>query len=466
MKVKNLIRLVVVLVLISLPLATWWCCLRSPPPPKPVVIATGRVDGRYTEISQALAERIETELKTSVKLLPTNGSLDNLLHIQRGTADFALYQPGTRETLKGHGGDPEAAFVANVYSQPAHFIVRRGAGITSPADMKGKRHRVSLGLPNSGDRAMSLALLDHFELDPRSDIDARTGLDYVEIERLFQAEELDAAFITVGVQADVFRRIAEIESCQFLAIANVEALLRNNLYVSPYTVPRGLYRFDPPVPEEDVPTVAAAAQLLTRTDLPGDLIRTVTGLVHNVEFIKENRLWELSAGGREFALAKPEFPLHPGARAYYYPELRPLLDPGFVESWEGMISLACSAAIGVFFVFRWLGKERARRKAHRLDRFIRSLLDIERRQMPLDEGASGDDVGELQTLLDEVTSLRQEALSTFTAHHLNEDRGAECFISMCHALSDKINAKLTRQQQSQLLAELTAAVRAGTSNGS
>lgn len=464
MTLKNLLRLVVVLVLILFPLAIWWCCLR-PPQPKQVVIATGRVDGRYAKISQALAERIETDLEIPVELLPTNGSLDNLRHIQQGTADFALYQPGTRETLEGRDGDGKAAFVANVYSQPAHFVVRRGAGIAGPADMKGKRHRVSLGLPNSGDLAMSLALLDHFNLDRQSDIDAKIGLDYVEIERLFQAGELDAAFITVGVQADFFQRIAEVEACQFLAIANVEALLRNNLYVSPYTIPRGLYRFHPPVPEEDVPTVAVAAQLLARTDLPRELIEAVTRLVHDEEFIRENQLWELSAGGREFALARPEFPLHPGARAYYYPELRPLLDPGFVESWEGMISLACSSAIGVFFVFRWLRQERARRKAHRLDRFIRSLLDIERRQMPLDESESEDDVGQLQRLLDEVTSLRQEALSRFTAHHLNEDRGADCFISMCHALSNKINAKLTRQQQSRLLRELTAAVRARTSSG-
>jgi hypothetical protein len=47
-------------------------------------------------------------------------------------------------------------------------------------------------------------------------------------------------------------------------------------------------------------------------------------------------------------------------------------------------------------------------------------------------------------MLDQVTELRQEALSEFTAHELNEDRAVDCFIEMCHALSDKINAKLTR----------------------
>ena len=40
--------------------------------------------------------------------------------------------------------------------------------------------------------------------------------------------------------------------------------------------------------------------------------------------------------------------------------------------------------------------------------------------------------------------LFAEVLKEFTAHELNEDRAVECFLQMCHALSDKINAKLTR----------------------
>ncbi|MFH1919382.1 MAG: hypothetical protein ABIP48_05775 [Planctomycetota bacterium] len=48
------------------------------------------------------------------------------------------------------------------------------------------------------------------------------------------------------------------------------------------------------------------------------------------------------------------------------------------------------------------------------------VLDIERRQMPLDEGGTGGDVDALQRLLDEVTTLRQEALSEFTAQPNNQ----------------------------------------------
>jgi len=59
---------------------------------------------------------------------------------------------------------------------------------------------------------------------------------------------------------------------------------------------------------------------------------------------------------------------------------------------------------------------------------------------------TNNDVEQLQVLLDEVTELRQEALGEFNAHSMNEDPSVACFVQMCHALSNKINAKLTRQR--------------------
>ena len=78
-----------------------------------------------------------------------------------------------------------------------------------------------------------------------------------------------------------------------------------------------------------------------------------------------------------------------------------------------------------------------------MDSYIRRLLEAERRQVDVDGRNPGDEE-RLQQFLDEVTMLRQQALSQFTAHQLNEDRAVDCFIEMCHALSDKLNATLTR----------------------
>ena len=113
-----------------------------------------------------------------------------------------------------------------------------------------------------------------------------------------------------------------------------------------------------------------------------------------------------------------------------------------------MRSFSVSMLIAAFLGFRWLRARRERRKEHRLDRYIRVLLDIEQRQIHLDEGTA-ENLAVLNELLDEITRLRQKALAVFSAHELNEDRAVDCFLEMCHALSDKLNAKLSRAHLEQ-----------------
>ena len=93
---------------------------------------------------------------------------------------------------------------------------------------------------------------------------------------------------------------------------------------------------------------------------------------------------------------------------------------------------------------RWWVRRQIRSQEHRLDRYIRELLNLEQAQMEVDGEGGPEESKTLQSMLDRVTVLRQEALAEFTAHELSEDRAVDCFIEMCHALSDKINAKLTR----------------------
>ena len=123
------------------------------------------------------------------------------------------------------------------------------------------------------------------------------------------------------------------------------------------------------------------------------------------------------------------------------------------------VSLAVSILVAVFFSVRWLRKRKARKRGHKLDVYIKKLLNIEKRQVGLDADSQANDLASLQKMLDEVTFLRQEALGVFSVHELNEDRGADCFIVMCHALSHKINAKLSRQRLDIVMYELIEAVK-------
>ena len=462
---RKWVKIAALVMLVFLPVIVYLGYRKLTGLPKRVVIATGPQHGLYRKIAEGLAEEIRANTRMKVEVRSTSGSLDNLLLLQAGEVDFALYQPATIEVVQDNDPDflaqakkdvPQStsrggnlAFVANLYSQPAHFIVRRDAGITSAADLTGKT--VSLGLRGSGDYAMSCLLLAHFGLDQQS-IKAKY-LNYEDVKKGFENDELDAAFITIGIQAPVFAQLFATGKCDMVAVDDAEALTTKHVSISPYKIPKGLYQSQPPEPPLDIDTVAMGAQLLTRDDVNAALVYKVAQLVTDESFLKEHQLGELFLD-RKFAREKPEFATHPGAVSFFNPEV----DLSMVESAEAVYSLAASLFIASFLGLRWLHNRRMKRKEHRLDRYMRSLLDIERRQIGLDHEPGGGDAARLGELLDEVTLLRQEALRAFTAHELNEDRGADCFVHMCHALSDKINAKISRQRLDHRIDELTEAL--------
>ena len=493
---KRWFRVVVIVALILLPVGIGWfgpdmierLYRKKTGYPETITIAAGSEGGRYRVISKGLEDEIKNKLGVDVELLPTEGSLGNLLQLQAGKAHFALYQPGTIAVLREHHPDlvkkaataaglesptegaDNVAFVANLYMQPAHLIVRRGANIERPGDLRprpdGKHRPVSVGLPQSGDYAMSLVLLEHFglkedEIEPRH-------LTYDQIadgllkEDLDEDEKLDAAFNTVGRPAPVLQELFETGKCNLLEIPYAEALAMKYVFLSEFKIPAGLYQSQPPAqPANDVKAVALPAQLLTRNDVNSHFIQEVTGIVLDKHFARQNDLHELLKEGEKFAQAKPEFAVHQGAQSVYDPEF----DIHLFESWEAAYSLAVSFVIAGFFGVRWLRKRGARKKEHKLDRYIRSLLDIEERQVGLDAGSEANDAPRLQKLLDDVTFLRQNALREFSAHELNEDRGADCFIEMCHDLSNKINSKISRQRLDTVMRCLIEATKGGAASG-
>ena len=360
-----------VVILILLPFLAPWFYGQLTALPKEITITTGPEGGLYRGLSNSLADEIERRTSVKVRRVDTNGSLDNLLLLQAGKADFGLYQPGTLEVLSKHEPDvlekakaqilstnvskipdegelPHALnFVANLYSQPSHLIVHRDAHIESPADLEGKR--VALGLKQSGGYSTSLVLLELFDLADK--IDA-INLNFPEFEKAFLNGSLDAAFITIGVHAPVFRRLAAAQKVQFIEIPHRQALSENYLFIYPYAIPAGLYSYLPlVVPETEIKTVAAGTQLLTRSNVNTDLVEEVTKIVLDKSFMKHHQLGELFSGGHEFALRKPDFPIHPGAQNIYDPQLRPLMSPEFVESIEGIQSFLFSAIIAVFSSF-------------------------------------------------------------------------------------------------------------------
>ena len=417
--------------------------------PDRIVIAGGRLDGRYYDLSNRLADEIRSRLGIEVEVLTTEGSLHNFHLLRDGEVDFAMYQPDTARQLEGEGSEkPEdAAFVANLYSEVLHVFVRRESDISDASKLVG--HRVSLGPHESGDYATARMMLEHLGISEDDLESVHEDISYLALEKKIMGDEpkIEAACMSAGMQAPVFAKLSTDENIEIVPVPYARAFAQKHAPMWEFKIPAGYYRISPtPLPAKDTETVATRAKLLTRPNSSTTLVERLTEIILDEQFQRTNELAELFEMGKDFAAAKPEFKMHPGASHIYNPELKPLLNPDFVEGTEGIRSFVVSILIAGWLLTRWLRDRRIKNQEHRLDRYIRSLLEIERHQVGLDESYEVDDSSELQKLLDDVTHLRQEAMTEFSAHELNEDPSVVCFVQMCHALSDKINAKLTRQR--------------------
>lgn len=441
-------RIAIIALLIGLPILASWVYRVWTSIPAKIVIAAGPADGRYLVVAHSLARALEQQYGIEVEVLETSGSLQNRQLIESGDADLALYQHGAGEDRPDRESTDGSALksIGNVYSEVVHVIGRDGISLETPDDWRALR--IAVGASDSGDYTTSLALLKHLNLT-ESDVDARHPT-YPEMIEQLRAEGLDAAVVTMGLGAPALESLLgdpENPAARLHSIPFRDAFAANRRSAIPFEIPRGLYHTRAPAePKEVIETIAFRAQLLIHGRSRVALSEAVTEVLLSERFQVDANLNELFKEGAEFARESPEFPLHRGAVNIYDPNLKPLLNSDFVESLEGLRSFIVSLVITGYVLFRWYRERRRRKQEHRMDRYIQRVLVIEQQQLDCDQVAGRDDTEKLQKLLDDVTQLRQDALGVFSAHEINEDRAVDCFIEMCHALSDKINAKLTRQR--------------------
>lgn len=457
---RRLVRWIAILFLLSLPILVYEAYSSFAALPQKITVASGTSGGRYYDLAHQLAKRFREAHGVEVEVLETEGSLENLALLQKGRADFGFYQQGAfappesplaLEDSEKASPPRDVLLVGSLYREVVLLCVRDGAPIESPFDLRGAR--VSLGSASSGDHSVSRILLAYYGI-PLEEIET-SFLSYEALRDEFEKGALDAAFVSVGTTAPALEDLLASGLVHPISLPHRTGLIRRHLYLEPATVDPGSFTVAPNiVPRQRVETLSVRALLLTRSDRSRGLVGAMTELILDKTFDRQAGLAELFREGGEFGEEIADFSLHPGSREVFHPGLRPLLNSDFVEATEGIRSFVVSFLIALFLFLRWLRQMRIRSREHDLDRYIRAVLDIERRQVSLDADLSVEEAGVLEDLLDQVTELRQEALGEFTAHELREDRGAECLIAMCHALSDKIGGKLLRYRIDRVVAEL------------
>lgn len=175
-----------------------------------ITIGTASTGGVYYPLGGAYAAVISKSLPNTEAIAQvTGGSVANIQLISVGRNDIGFAMADAAYAGFNGTGDFRAKApiqtLAVFYPSPMQVVTLKGAGITSMADLKGKR--VSTGAPGSGTEIMSHRLLKAYGIDPETKID-RIRLSTTESVAALKDRKIDAMMWNGAVPAPVVMGLA------------------------------------------------------------------------------------------------------------------------------------------------------------------------------------------------------------------------------------------------------------------
>jgi len=283
-------------------------------------IGTGGTAGTYYPVGGMIANSVSQPGKLVATAQASNGSLANVTAVAGGSLEAGMTQSDVATwAYTGTGafeGKPKIAdlrMIANLYPESIHLVVKKGAGIKSVADLKGKR--VALDEPGSGTLINARMVLAAYGVK-ESDIKP----EYIKPNQAgdkLKDGALDAFFFVGGAPAGAIAELASggagIELVP-LTGPQAEALRKTNPYFAVDNIAAGTYK-----DVSAVQTLAVGAQLVTSAKIDNDTVYQVTKAMYSEATQKA-----LQAGHakgkfitKENAVQGVGIPYHPGAEKFY-----------------------------------------------------------------------------------------------------------------------------------------------------
>ena len=248
-----------------------------------------------------------------------NGSVANINSISSGTLESGFAQSDVAYWAytgtgiyadKGKVADLRA--IANLYPESIHLVARKGAGIKTPADLKGKR--VSLDEPGSGTLVDARIILEAYGLSEK-DVEA----DYIKptpaIAKI-KDNQLDAFFIVAGYPTGSVAELASSVGAELVPIDGTpaQAIMQKYGFFAPDVIPAGTYEGI-----GETKTISVGAQWVVGAKVDEDLVYQITKAVWNKSSRKllDNGHAKGKAITLESALDGVGIPLHAGAERFY-----------------------------------------------------------------------------------------------------------------------------------------------------
>lgn len=321
MLISSVWRRVLALCVVAAISAWAWVPAAVSAPAVRLSIVTGGTGGVYFPLGGGLAQLISRYIPgVQATAEVTSASVDNMRLIGAKRADLAFTLADTAfDAFNGltaafQGNAVPIRTLTPLYNNFNHLVTIDGTGITTIADLKGKR--VSVGSPGSGTEVTALRLLEAGGIDPDRDI-RKERLGVSESADALRDRKIDAFFWSGGLPTGAVLELASTPGIR-MRLVPLDGTLANlqKKYGSLYFRSVILKEMYPGI-LANAPTVGVANILVVHRDFSADLAYQITKLIYE-------RRAELAQVHKEAAnitvigvAGRSPVPFHPGAIRYF-----------------------------------------------------------------------------------------------------------------------------------------------------
>lgn len=283
-------------------------------------IGTGGTAGTYYPVGGMIANAVSQNTKIVATAQASNGSVGNVNGIAGGAMEAGFSQSDVATWAQtGTGiweGKPAISglrAIANLYPESLHIVVKKGAGIKSVADLKGKR--VALDEPGSGTLVNARVVLAAYGITEKD-----LKPEYIKPNQAgdkMKDGALDAFFFTGGAPAGAIAELASSGAgIDLLPIdgPQADALRKSSPFFAVDNIPAETYKG-----VGAVKTLAVGAQLVTSDKADTETVYQFTKAMYGDA--AQKLLQAGHAKGKYItvknAVQGVGIPFHPGATKFY-----------------------------------------------------------------------------------------------------------------------------------------------------
>lgn len=283
-----------------------------------LTMATGSTGGTYFPLGGAMAGVWNDNLdEVRVNTQSSGASVENLRLLQGGEVDMVLAVNGVAaDAIAGEGEfdgeDYDFVTVGNIYGEVTQIVATEESGITTIADLEGKR--VALGPPGSGTEVIARFILEAQGIDPENDIEAFNDT-FGEASDGLRDGRLDAAFGILALPAGSIEEVANSVDITIVSIEGelMDTLLDTDPTLSALDIPAGTYSGQ----DADAVTVTNWATLYAPADLDEDLVYDLTRVLYTENEAIANAVAVGEQIQFDTALDGNSIDVHPGAQRFF-----------------------------------------------------------------------------------------------------------------------------------------------------